>query len=73
MPINSSLIWLMSKNKTDFFTIESLNEKYVIGENGSLKILNLDYADEEFYACGYIASEKSLHLLSKFEATIKGL
>ena len=62
----------MSKNKTEFFKIEELKEKYEFKESGILLILNLDYADQEFYACGYISSDEKFQLLSRFEATIKG-
>ena len=62
----------MSRNKTEFLKIEELKEKYELRENGSLWILNLDYADEAFYACGYITSDEKFQILSKFETTIKG-
>jgi hypothetical protein len=68
----SSVIWVVTQNKIGLFQVEP-STRYNINNDGSLRISALEIIDEEYYACGYLASNNDFMSKSTFFVFIKGI
>jgi hypothetical protein len=69
--INSPTIWIYSSNGADIFLIEDNQDKYKINSLYELTILNLEYNDDGYYACGYAPKDIGFLAFSIFNLFVK--
>lgn len=70
---NTQTFWLVTKNKTDYYEIEDVENKYSKSSDGALNITNIDLIDEEFYFCAYLNTAQEPVVLSEYFLFVKGL
>jgi hypothetical protein len=68
----NSVIWVVTQNKIGLFQVEP-STRYIINKDGSLKISALEIVDEEYYACGYQASNNDFVSKATYFVFIKGI
>jgi hypothetical protein len=72
--INPQTFWIYSANgREDIFLIEDNQGKYKLNSENTLSILNLEFNDDGFYACGYSLPENIFIFLSKYNLYVKDI